>query len=52
MRKREFLYRLDTALESFPTQNGKEIIHYYEELIQDALDNGEDEKILLKIGFD
>ncbi len=44
MRKREFLYRLDTALESFPTSEREEIIHYYEELIQDALDNGEDEE--------
>ena len=48
MRKREFLYRLDNALESFPNAEREEIIHYYEELIQDALDNAKMKKLLLK----
>ena len=48
MRKREFLYRLDNALESFPNAEREEIIHYYEELIQDALDNGENEEAFIE----
>lgn len=43
MNKYEFLYRLNRALESSTDQDRKDIAKYYDELIQDAIDNGENE---------
>jgi uncharacterized membrane protein len=43
MNKYEFLYRLDKNLSSFEKAEREEITHYYDELIQDAVDTGENE---------
>ncbi len=43
MNKYEFLYKLDKALGGFSPKEKTEIVHYYDELIQDALDSGENE---------
>lgn len=43
MNKYEFLYRLNRALESSTDQDRKDVAKYYDELIQDAIDNGENE---------
>ncbi|PKL00719.1 MAG: hypothetical protein CVV56_04425 [Tenericutes bacterium HGW-Tenericutes-1] len=43
MNKYEFLYKLNKNLDSFKSSDRDEITHYYDELIQDAVDNGENE---------
>ena len=44
MNKYEFLYKLNKNLDAFKTSERDEITHYYDELIQDAVDNGENEE--------
>jgi uncharacterized membrane protein len=44
MNKYEFLYRLNQALDTFGAAEKKEILGYYEELIQDAIEGGADEE--------
>ena len=43
MNKYEFLYKLNESLDHCSPKERKEVVHYYDELIQDALDNGESE---------
>lgn len=43
MDKYEFLYKLGKQLDTQPQQDKKEVLGYYEELIQDAIDSGETE---------
>lgn len=43
MNKYEFLYKLNKALVILPVSEKKDITRYYDELIQDAIDNGENE---------
>ncbi|MFA5005991.1 MAG: DUF1700 domain-containing protein [Candidatus Izemoplasmatales bacterium] len=43
MNRYEFLYRLDKALTGISPTEKAEIVRYYEELIQDARDSGDDE---------
>lgn len=51
MNKYEFLYKLGQSLENSSYADRQEIIHYYDELIQDALDNGEPEdEFIEKLG--
>lgn len=47
MNKYEFLYRLDKALAGFTQAEKAEIVRYYEELIQDALDSGAGEEAFI-----
>ncbi len=44
MNKYEFLYKLNKNLLSYSVREREEITHYYDELIQDAIDNGETEE--------
>lgn len=44
MNKYEFLYRLDKGLSSMTPNEREEITHYYDELIQDAVDSGKNEE--------
>ncbi len=44
MNKYEFLYKLNKNFDSFKASDRDEITHYYDELIQDAVDNGENEE--------
>jgi len=51
MNKYEFLYRLNQALDNFGASEKKEILGYYEELIQDAIEGGaEEEEFIDKLG--
>ena len=43
MNKYEFLYKLNKALVILHVSEKKDITRYYDELIQDAIDNGENE---------
>ncbi|MDD3126687.1 MAG: DUF1700 domain-containing protein [Candidatus Izemoplasmatales bacterium] len=43
MNKYEFLYKLNQSLEHCSNTERQEIVHYYDELIQDAIDSGESE---------
>lgn len=43
MNKYEFLFKLTQSLETTSLSERQEIVRYYDELIQDALDNGETE---------
>jgi len=47
MNKYEFLYKLNKNLDTFKTSERDEITHYYDELIQDAVDNGENEEAFI-----
>ncbi len=44
MRKHEFIKELNKQLEFLGRQEMEEVVNYYEELIQDAVDHGETEK--------
>lgn len=44
MNKYEFLYKLNKNLLTYSVREREEITHYYDELIQDAIDNGESEE--------
>jgi len=44
MNKYEFLYRLDKSLINLAAAEREEITHYYDELIQDAVDSGKNEE--------
>lgn len=44
MKRKEFIIALKNKLSKTNKLNREEVIFYYEELIQDAVDNGEDEK--------
>ena len=44
MNKYEFLYKLNKNLQTYSVHEREEITHYYDELIQDATDNGESEE--------
>lgn len=51
MNKYEFLYKLGNALQQQKRTDQKEILGYYEELIQDAIDSGqEEEQFISKLG--
>lgn len=51
MNKYEFLYKLGKSLETSSNADRQEIVHYYDELIQDAIDNGEPEtEFIEKLG--
>jgi len=43
MNKYEFLYKLNQGMENSSAKERQEIAKYYDELIQDAIDNGENE---------
>ncbi len=44
MNKYEFLYRLDKSLNNLAAAEREEITHYYDELIQDAVESGKNEE--------
>jgi uncharacterized membrane protein len=51
MNKYEFLYKLNESLDHCSAKERKEVVHYYDELIQDAIDNGESEALFIdKLG--
>ncbi len=51
MRKREFLDKLRTNLQTVRKTESEEILSYYDEIIQDAVDNGENEsEFISKLG--
>ncbi len=51
MRKREFLEKLRTNLKTVRNNESDEILSYYDEIIQDAVDNGENEaEFISKLG--
>jgi uncharacterized membrane protein len=43
MNKYEFLFKLNQSLENVSQKERQELVKYYDELIQDAIDNGETE---------
>lgn len=43
MNKYEFLYKLNQGLDHSSANERQEVVKYYDELIQDAIDNGENE---------
>lgn len=47
MNKYEFLYKLNKNLQTYSVNEREEITHYYDELIQDAIDNGESEEAFI-----
>lgn len=51
MGKREFLNRLERRLQAIAKVEKEEVIRYYDELIQDAVDNGENEaEFVMRLG--
>lgn len=51
MNKYEFLYKLNQSLENCSNTERQEIVHYYDELIQDAIDSGEfEQEFIEKLG--
>ncbi len=51
MNKYEFLYKLNQALDQSSAKERQEVVKYYDELIQDAIDNGESETAFIdKLG--
>lgn len=48
MNKKPFLNSLKKELKFYKKINSEEIIYYYDEMIQDAIDEGEDEVNFIK----
>jgi uncharacterized membrane protein len=48
MNKYEFLYKLNQALGQSSAKERQEVVKYYDELIQDAIDNGENETAFIE----
>lgn len=47
MKRKEFLYSLKNELKKHRDIEAEELIFYYDELIQDAVDNGENEEVFI-----